>query len=241
MKDGRFPENLDWLAGLPLHWQTVRLKFALRAMKSGGTPATGKNEYWDGSIPWVSPKDMKSHDVADSADHVSTLALKDAGIPLLPPGHLLMVVRSGILRHSIPVAINSVPVTINQDLKALLCDEEILLPQFLMYVILGNQNVLLQRWRKPGTTVESLEYEYYSNDRIPLPPLPEQRAIVSFLTRHIEVLDQIIGRIGGKESTSVASPTSILGLLIEYRSALIANAVTGKIDVRNLVEDEAAA
>lgn len=87
--------------------------------KSGATPSKSKPAYWEGSFPWVSPKDMKVSLITDAQDHVSDLAFESTSLKRIEPGHLLIVVRGMILAHSFPTAVNAVPVAINQDMKAI--------------------------------------------------------------------------------------------------------------------------
>lgn len=86
---------------------------------SGGTPSKNDPEFWDGEIPWVSPKDMKRPVITDSIDHITEAALQRGGQKLLQPPAVLAVVRGMILAHTFPVAEIAAPVTINQDMKAL--------------------------------------------------------------------------------------------------------------------------
>jgi type I restriction enzyme S subunit len=55
MKDSGIP----WLGELPAHWKIARMGDVFRTL-SGGTPDRSMDRFWDGDIPWVSPKDMKS-------------------------------------------------------------------------------------------------------------------------------------------------------------------------------------
>ena len=112
--------GIPWLGEIPSHWEIVALRF-LVDLTSGATPDTGKPEYWDGEIPWVSSKDMKQNEITDTQDHVSEMALSECNLHLIEPGAVLIVVRGMILAHSFPTALNGKPVTINQDMKALRC------------------------------------------------------------------------------------------------------------------------
>lgn len=228
MKRSRFPKNLEWVYELPSHWRRVRLKFLAPAILSGSTPSTGKQEYWDGDIPWVSPKDMKVAVIYDTEDHVTESAIAETNLPIVEPGHVLMVVRSGILKHSIPVALNAVPVSINQDMKAIRCSDE-LLPVFLKYIVEGNQTALLERWRKLGCTVESLEHDYYGNDEIPLPPIEEQAEICRYLDCKTTRIDALIRK-----------KRKLLELLEEKRLAVITQAVTRGLDPNLSMKDSGA-
>ena len=85
---------------------------------SGGTPSKGRDDFWSGSFPWISPKDMKVSRINSSIDHISEIVFEETSLKRIAPNHLLIVVRGMILAHSFPVAINTVEVAINQDMKA---------------------------------------------------------------------------------------------------------------------------
>jgi type I restriction enzyme S subunit len=218
--------GVEWLGQIPAHWEAKRLKYAV-SFYGGGTPSKDTLNYWDGDIPWVSPKDMRGEIIEDSEDHISEEAVARSATRLIQPGAVLVVVRSGILKHSIPVAINVRIVALNQDMKALV-PKPFLTPQFLKYLVVGNQSALLVERRKAGATVESIEHELLANTCIPIPPVHEQQAIVSFLDRKITKIDALDAKLGGG-----------IEQVKEYRIALISAAVTGKIDVREEVAGSA--
>jgi len=215
MKDS----GVEWLGEIPMHWEVRRLKFAA-SFFGGGTPLKENIEYWSGDIPWVSPKDMKADIIDETEDHITESAIENSSTRLIRSGAVLIVVRSGILRHSIPVAINIRPVALNQDMKAIL-PQPFLLPGYVAHVVRGHQKALLVVWRKEGATVESIEYELLLNTTFPIPSLLEQQAIVTYLDRETAKIDALISRI--REG---------IEKLKEYSSALISAALTGKIDVR---------
>jgi type I restriction enzyme S subunit len=216
------PSGVEWPASIPSHWQVTRLKNLARFL-SGGTPSTSSQEFWNGSIPWVSPKDMKGPCILDAQDHVTELALAERALPRVPSGSMLIVVRSGILRRQIPVAITDCETTINQDMKAVICDHHRLVPEFLMMFIVGNQRTLLSIWRKHGATVESLESDWIRDTYVPVPPMEEQHSIVQELLDRTKAFDSASALIGRQ-----------ISLLLEYRTRLIADVVTGKLDVRGV-------
>jgi type I restriction enzyme, S subunit len=138
-------------------------------------------------------KDMKSEVIEDSADHITEEAVSASATRMVPAGAVLIVVRSGILRHTIPVAITARPVALNQDMKALIPSAECE-PRFLKYVIQGQQHVLLHAWTKTGATVESIEHELLANTLFPVPPLDEQRAFADYLDEKTAAIDALIAR-----------------------------------------------
>ena len=117
--------------GDPGTWEQTRPLGELVTMQSGGTPSKAVPEFWDGTIPWVSPKDMKRDEIADAEDHVSDAALQQSAIHMVPSGSILIVVRGMILAHDVPIAITRASVTINQDMKALTLTDDQMTPLFL--------------------------------------------------------------------------------------------------------------
>jgi type I restriction enzyme S subunit len=215
MKDS----GVEWLGEIPAHWGVKRLKRIVE-FRGGGTPSKNNLDYWRGDIPWVSPKDMKISVIVDTEDKITAQALRESATQLVPAGSVLLVVRSGILVHSIPVAITGREVTLNQDMKALISRAG-LVPEYLMCLFSGLQKELLVEWKKEGATVESLEFELLASTPTPLPSECEQRAIAAFLDREMAKIDALISKIH-----------EAIDKLKEYRIALISAAVTGKIDVR---------
>lgn len=98
---------------------------------SGGTPSRGNSAYWNGPIPWVSPKDMKLAEL-DSAEETLTAEGVEAGSKLMPKDTIMIVVRGMILAHTFPVARTLVPAAFNQDMKALVVSDEYR-PKYIQY------------------------------------------------------------------------------------------------------------
>jgi len=213
--------GVEWLGKIPAHWGLKRLKRIVE-FRGGGTPSKDNLDYWCGDILWASPKDMKVSVVTDTEEKISVRAVRESATKLVPAGAVLLVVRSGILIHSIPVALAGHNLTVNQDLKALIPRSE-LLPKYLLFLILGMQCELLAEWKKEGATVESLEMDLVAQTLTPLPDEGEQRAIAAFLDRETAKIDALVAQI-----------QEAIGRLKEYRTALISAAVTGKIDLRQL-------
>ena len=106
-----------WVDSIPEDWEVTPLKHLTKTV-TGGTPSRSDTSFWDGSIPWVSSKDMKERELADTEEHVTQKAIEEGETTLVPKGSLLMVSRSGILEHTIPVAVANREIAINQDIRA---------------------------------------------------------------------------------------------------------------------------
>jgi type I restriction enzyme, S subunit len=214
MKDS----SVAWLGAVPDHWQVEKLKYVV-SFSGGGTPSKANASFWSGHIPWVSPKDMTHSRINNSADHITEEALAASATSVVAPGALLMVVRSGILRRTIPVGINTVDVALNQDMKALRPRPGIVQSEYLRLLVQGNEAALIREWTKQGATVESIEHEFLANSLVPLPPLLEQAAIVRFLDH----ADRRIRRY-------IRVKQQLIKLLEEQKQAIIHCAVTRGLD-----------
>lgn len=207
-----------WLGMIPSHWETKRLRF-LMTMSGGLTPKTSEARYWGGDIPWISPKDMKSERLTASMDNVTEDALQETTLRLYQSGKVLIVVRGMILSHTFPVAVNEVPVTVNQDMKVL---ETTMNPEYLAVLLRGIQSLVLSIVEESAHGTKVLRTDLLKDMVLPVPPRVEQDEIVSEVARISSRIDKMVSTV-----------TAAITKLQEYRSALITNAVTGKIDVRD--------
>lgn len=158
--------------------------------RHGGTPSKEKPEYWNGLIPWVSPKDMKTNVIADTEDHISEMALETSSTGLVPAGTILVVVRSGILAHSLPVALTSREVAFNQDIKALQPNVHLVEPRFLLFSMRQKEPEIISQGIKKGATVHSIKSGYLENLYISLPTLAEQKRIAGILNERMAAIDK---------------------------------------------------
>lgn len=154
--------------------------------RGGGTPSKAVEDYWHGDIPWVSPKDMKSELVADSIDHISPEAVAASATSIVEAGAVLMVVRSGILARTVPIAVAGRALALNQDLKAL-CPRPSVDSWFLYYLLESKMPELLALVSR-GATVHRLITDQVRAITFGLPPLPEQRRIVAILDEAFEAI-----------------------------------------------------
>lgn len=202
-------------AVLPESWCVATLNDIAQPF-GGSTPSKSDASFWtDGTVPWVSPKDMKVFDLRGSEDLVSEKAL--ARLSLIPESSILVVVRSGILSRILPVAINHLPVTINQDMRAFVPAPEIS-ARFIAWQLLANQREILGKCSKDGTTVASIEAVALASFPLALPPVAEQHRIVAKIEELFSELDQ-----------GVASLKTAREQLKVYRQSLLKNAFEGKL------------
>lgn len=159
--------------------------------EGGKTPSTTIKEYWGSDVFWVSAKDMKEFHLKTIADKLSHKGVSESKLKVYPPGTILGVFRSGILRHSFPICITEVPVTINQDIKAIGVNTRIISPYYLLYYLSTLQDLVLERAQKKGVTVESINTDEFMRIPIVCPDKEEQKEIVT----HISALKDKINNL----------------------------------------------
>jgi type I restriction enzyme S subunit len=201
---------------LPANWEDWPLS-DIGEWFGGGTPSKSKKSYWDGTIPWVSPKDMKAPVIFDTEDHISSESVDNSAVKIIPAGAVIFVTRSGILAHSFPVATTEVEVTINQDIKGI-SPLSVIDSAYLAWCLRAQARSILHTCSKDGTTVHSIEISSLKSHRVPIPPIDEQRNIVAKLEELFSELDK------GIESLKTAREQ-----LKVYRQAVLKRAFDGKM------------
>ncbi|EPD33673.1 hypothetical protein HMPREF9306_00428 [Propionimicrobium lymphophilum ACS-093-V-SCH5] len=202
---------------LPENWNIVPLRRKC-FLNTGATPSRSRSDFWQGDINWFSSKDLKSKLLPDSEEKITHLAVDTTGLRLHPAGTLVACFRSGILRHTFPVAIGTEPFTVNQDLRAITLSQDCS-SHFVLYYLMGMNNSILASCRKIGATVESIETKWFLDYPLVVPPLLDQQLTIDFLDEKTAEIDGLVGKLERE-----------VELLERYRRELIAHTVTRGLD-----------
>jgi type I restriction enzyme S subunit len=167
--------ELGWI---PMEWEATELGNAC-TWSSGGTPSKCNISYWQGEVPWASPKDMKTFELSDTIDHVSEEGAQ-AGSRLLEKGTVLIVIRGMILAHTFPVAIVCRRMAFNQDMKALVCNPAFQ-HRFLAHWLVAHSNHLLRLATESTHGTKRFDLADLYKLPFPFPSTDEQTAIVDRL------------------------------------------------------------
>lgn len=195
---------------IPQEWGVLRLADAGK-WRGGMTPSMQNASYWvGGDVPWISSGDVKVAHLTETSYSVTTEAVTQGRTTLMPARSIVLVVRSGILRKFLPVAMTMVPMAINQDIKALApfpgYDAD-----FLLHALIGAGPKILGSCLKSGTTVESIELSWLKAFALPLPPTEaEQRAIAAALSDVDALLDGLDRLIAKKRDLKQAAMQQLL-------------------------------
>ncbi len=153
-------------------YNTVSLKDLCINISGGGTPSKSKPEYYLGEIPWVTPKDMKRLLIDNSLQHISKEAIENSSAKIIPKNSVLMVIRSGILKKKLPLAINTREVAVNQDMKAFTVNKELINPEYLLFFFMFYQRKLLGKVR--SVTADNLDFNDVKKIPVPVPKIELQ-------------------------------------------------------------------
>ena len=157
-------------------WPLVQIG-EIAQVVGGSTPSTKDEQNFDGDVPWLTPKDLSGlHDrvVMRGRRNLSRTGLSSCSARLVPPGTVCLSTRAPIGY----VAIAGVELATNQGFRNLVLRDGVC-SDFIYYWLKANTEKLEQH--AVGTTFRELPGSALKRIRIPLPPLPEQRAIARIL------------------------------------------------------------
>ena len=153
----------------------------------GGTPSREVARFYTGKIPWLTSKDMRGDYIWDSQEHITQEAIEQSATKLVPAKSILVVVKSKILMHRLPLAITMRPVCHGQDIKSIQCSDK-LEPRFLIYVLKHNEGRLLTQAR--GANTEGLNLPMLREVPVPDISLSQQKRFVQVVDRFERVRAQ---------------------------------------------------
>ncbi|MBU0495879.1 MAG: restriction endonuclease subunit S [Chloroflexi bacterium] len=213
MKDSGVP----WLGAIPAHWEVSRIRRLCRVRRGASPRPIDDPIYFDdeGEYAWVRISDVtaSSKYLLESEQVLSELG-KSKSVPL-EPGEIFLSIAATVGKPIIT------------QIKCCIHDGFVYFVglkqnrEYLFYLFSGDE--LYKGLGKLGTQL-NLNTDTIGDIHIPVPPDEEQSAIAAFLDRETAKLDALIAKV-----------QEMIARLQEYRTDLISAAVTGKIDVREMV------
>lgn len=165
----------------PSGWIAVPLGCVIASNTGGGTPSKQNPHYWNGPIPWASVKDVQNEKyLVSTIDSITEEGLKNSSSNLIPPNRLIVVTRMGLGK----LAINTMPVAINQDLRAI--EPTSALDLHFGYLLFKSLRMI-----GTGVTVKGITVNKLHSMPVILPPLAEQKRIVAKVDELMALLDQL--------------------------------------------------
>jgi type I restriction enzyme S subunit len=214
------PSGVSWLGDIPQHWEVWRISRFAR-VGNGSTPSRSKPSYWDGGMyPWLNSSQV-NRPFIDSADQfVTKAALRECHLPRVPAGSLLVAITGQGKTRGMS-AILGVEATINQHIAYITPRIPIASAEFIHLALTGAYHQLRAASEDAGSTKGAITCEDLKRFKIAIPPAAEQAQLV----RHIK-------SVTGDLAVAAARLEREIELLLEFRTRLTADVVTGKLDVR---------
>ena len=209
--DLRFPghETTPIVDGVPEGW--VDRKFSdVVSIMSGGTPKTDNKEYYDGSIPFYTPKDSDGAFFAfDTITHISQSGLEYCNSRLYPAGTVIITARGTVGKTTIL----AVPMAMNQSCYALKCDE-LNSPYYLFFSL--NKEVDALKTMANGGVFNTIIVKTFDSINL---TVPTQEVL--------SVFDAVVSSIMEQIKTKMRQNTH----LAEARDRLLPKLMSGEIEV----------
>jgi type I restriction enzyme S subunit len=175
--------GIDWIGKIPEHWKIDRLKDQAQIITGNTPPKSNPENYQDGTIPWIKPDSLRGGEVEDSEEKLTELGLKSAR---LIPKNAILVGCIGDLGN---YAISGCELTTNQQINSIIFNNSVEY-RFGKYVIIASKS---ENWRLSTiVVVPILNKTRQGQIYLPLPLLPEQKAIADYLDKACEKIDRVI-------------------------------------------------
>ena len=159
-------------------WENIELG-KIASIYNGSTPSTSVEEFWNGDIVWITPKDLSDQNkkyILKGERNISKTALSKSKSNLLPKGTLLLSSRAPIGL----ISIASTVLTTNQGFKNIVVNDEILYNEFLYYLLILKKAELNNLGS--GTTFKELSKATLEKLKISIPDLSTQKSIAKVLS-----------------------------------------------------------
>jgi len=218
MKDS----GVEWLGEIPEHWEVWKIGHFAR-LGNGSTPSHGSQAYWlNGTYPWLNSSSVNQEFITNANQFVTEIALKECHLPIVPAGSLLVAITGqGKTRGT--AALLTFETTINQHMAYITPNLNRISGEFLQLFLKGMYSVLRFISESSGSTRAALTVQDLKDFKVLIPSLDEQEHIVHGVKQRTSNLDE-----------AAKHALQEIKLVQEYRTRLIADVVTGKVDVRGM-------
>lgn len=214
MKDS----GIEWVGEIPDNWEVKRLKFISKTVQTGNTPPSEKIEYYENpDIEWFTPSDFGDNlFLRDSNRKIHSNAIKDGVAKLFNPFSVLII---GIGATLGKIGIIDTYASSNQQINSIEFSD-FMNPTFAAFYLRTFESVIKNM--SNAATLAILNQSNTKNIVFICPPKEDQDNIARYIEEKVSYVELMNSRI-----------TKEIELIKEYKTSLINEAVTGKIDVRD--------
>jgi type I restriction enzyme S subunit len=215
------PSGVEWLGDVPEHWEVWKIAHSFELIGSGTTPPSDELEWYDGSIPWITTSELRESVICSTEKTVTKEAtLKFSALKIFPKGSLAIAMYGATIGR---LGIFGIDASTNQACCVMNGGQVFSIPFVYFWMQAFKESIILLA---SGGGQPNISQDKIKSIKIPCPSIPEQQAIAAFLDRETAKIDTLSAKV-----------QTAIERLREYRTALISAAVTGKIDVREVVDE----
>lgn len=209
---------IEWVGEIPEHWELWKISHAFNRIGSGTTPESGNPIYHEnGTINWLNTGDLNDGEVLHCTKKVTKKATEDyTSLKLFPSGSLVMAMYGATIGKT---GIIKFDTTTNQAC-CVFCKGEIIDLKFLQYWFFAKKENIINL--AIGGGQPNISQFILKDVKVNCPSMAEQKEIVHFLENKTNEIAFITSKIQRE-----------IELLKEYKTSLISEVVTGKVDVSN--------
>jgi len=168
---------------LPEGW-CLTILGSIGTWQSGATPSRLRKDYYGGNIPWLKTGDLNDGIITNIPEFITEKALKETSVKLNPTDSILIAMYGATIGK---IGILSFPATTNQACCA--CLDYKIDKMYIFYFLLSNRINFVSRGG--GGAQPNISKEKIVNTTFPLPPLAEQKRIVSKIEELFHQLNMI--------------------------------------------------
>ncbi|MBU1044086.1 MAG: restriction endonuclease subunit S [Candidatus Omnitrophica bacterium] len=217
--------GIEWLGRIPKHWDVKRLKYLSKKIGSGVTPKGGASVYQFDGVLFLRSQNIHFDGLRlDDVAYISQEVHDNMIGSKVFAGDVLLNITGASIGRCYYYPENLGEANVNQHV-CIIRPNKFALTKYLTYCLsseLGQQQIINNQ---NGISREGLNFEELSTFVLPMPDYNEQKKITKFIDNKISLVAE-----------QIKSEQKSIELLKEYRSALVSEVVTGKIDIRETVK-----
>ena len=212
--------GISWLGDIPAHWDVWRISRFAR-VGNGSTPSRAKPSYWNGgTYPWLNSSQVNRSYIDRADQFITRTALRECHLPRVPTGSVLVAITGQGKTRGMSAQLG-IEATINQHLAFITPRLPVVSAEYLHLALSAAYLQLRAISDDTGSTKGALTCEDLKRFKLALPPPHEQAELVERIRTETRTISDAGERLERE-----------IDFLREYRTRLIADVVTGKLDVR---------
>ena len=202
--------GVKWLGEIPRHWEVIKTSRVFSSIGSGTTPKSGSEEYYtEDGIHFLQTGDLNDGYIFVTSKKITEKALRDTNLTIYPTESLIIAMYGATIGK---LGILNIDSTVNQACCVLPYSSKIK-TKYAFYVFFAAKKDLIFQSRGGGQP--NISQDTIKSERIPIPPLCEQKSIVKYLDDTTAKIDE-----------AIAQQRKMIDLLNERKQIIINNAVT---------------